>query len=104
MTINLPKDVESSINAEVVSGRFASAEDAIAQAWQQYLERRQGVAGTATPAASHETPAPPHKPIWEQIEEITASVPEDEFLKLPIDGAEQHDHYIYGLPKRPAQT
>jgi Arc/MetJ-type ribon-helix-helix transcriptional regulator len=104
MTINLPKDVESSINAEVVSGHFASADEAIAEAWRQYLKCRQREATTATPAASHEALAPPCKPIWEEIEEITAGVPDEEFLKLPIDGAEQHDHYIYGLPKRPAQT
>lgn len=41
------------------------------------------------------------KPIWEEIEDITAAVPDEEFLKLPADGAVQHDHYIYGLQKRP---
>ncbi len=54
------------------------------------------------PIRSHddETSASQHKPIWEEIEEITASVPDEEFEKLPVDGAEQHDHYIYGIPKR----
>jgi len=42
-----------------------------------------------------------HKPIWEEIEELTANIPDEEFLKLPVDGAEQLDHYISGLPKRP---
>jgi hypothetical protein len=40
------------------------------------------------------------KPIWEEIEELTAAIPDEEFLKLPADGAEQLDHYIYGSPKR----
>ena len=26
---------------------------------------------------------------------------DEEWDKLPVDGAEQHDHYIYGTPKRP---
>jgi hypothetical protein len=43
---------------------------------------------------------PSHKPIWEIIEELLGDVPEEEFAKLPTDGAEQHDHYIYGSPKR----
>ena len=41
-----------------------------------------------------------HKPIWEVIEEIVADLPESVLEKLPVDGAEQHDHYIYGTPKR----
>ena len=51
-------------------------------------------------------PGPPaprrtkHKPIWEVIDEIMADVPEEELAKLPSDGAAQHDHYIYGTPKR----
>lgn len=40
------------------------------------------------------------KPIWEVIEEILGDVPEEELMKLPPDGAVEHDHYIYGLPKR----
>ena len=54
------------------------------------------------PAASQPEAAQAHKPIWEEIEELTASIPDEEFLKLPVDGAEQLDHYIYGLPKRPS--
>jgi predicted RNase H-like HicB family nuclease len=31
--------------------------------------------------------------------EITADLTEEEIAQLPKDGAEQHDHYIYGTPK-----
>lgn len=41
------------------------------------------------------------RPIWEEIDEIIRAVPAEEFEKLPADGAEFHDHYIYGTPKRP---
>jgi Arc/MetJ-type ribon-helix-helix transcriptional regulator len=40
MTIHLPKDVESSINAEVLSGHFASADDAIAAAWRAFQRQQ----------------------------------------------------------------
>jgi hypothetical protein len=33
--------------------------------------------------------------------ELLADVPEEVFDRLPTDGAAQHDHYIYGTPKRP---
>lgn len=37
----------------------------------------------------------------ELMERLTADVTEEEIAQLPKDGAEQHDHYIYGSPKRP---
>ncbi len=40
------------------------------------------------------------RPIWEVIGEISAEVPDEEWAKLPTDGAEQHDHYLYGSPKK----
>ena len=43
----------------------------------------------------------PHRPIWEEIADLVADVPPEELAKLPTDGASQHDHYIYGTPKRP---
>jgi hypothetical protein len=58
---------------------------------------RQGEANPATSGAAQE-----HKPIWEEILDLTADVPAEEWDKLPSDLAEQHDHYIYGTPKRPA--
>jgi hypothetical protein len=48
------------------------------------------------------TPTAPQKPIWEVVAELRKSAPPEEFLKLPKDGAEQLDHYLYGSPKRPA--
>jgi predicted RNase H-like HicB family nuclease len=34
------------------------------------------------------------------FDDITADMTPDEIAQLPSDGAEQHDHYIYGTPKR----
>ena len=37
------------------------------------------------------------------VERIIArgkALPEEVFARLPHDGASQHDHYIYGTPKR----
>ena len=44
---------------------------------------------------------PKRRPSWERIAERVADVPPEELAKLPTDGASQHDHYIYGTPKRP---
>jgi hypothetical protein len=40
------------------------------------------------------------RPLWEIAEEISSQIPVEEWEKLPPDGAEQHDHYLYGSPKR----
>jgi Arc/MetJ-type ribon-helix-helix transcriptional regulator len=98
MTIHLPPELESSIRAEVLSGHFASEADMVAAAVRDYLRRQRQ---PSPPPASQEPAVPAHKPIWEEFEEIAASIPDEEWRKLPVDGAEQHDHYIYGTPKRP---
>ncbi len=102
MTIHLPPHIESSIQAAVHSGQFASVDDAMTEAATLLLqrleqERTQPQQTGARPAEA----ATKHKPIWEEFEEISASIPNEEWARLPVDGAEQHDHYIYGTPKRP---
>ena len=49
-------------------------------------------------------PQEPRKPIWEQFADASKDIPEEELNRLPVDGAAQHDHYIYGTPKRPASV
>jgi predicted DNA-binding antitoxin AbrB/MazE fold protein len=39
-------------------------------------------------------------PLWEQILSLTRDLPPEAFEGLPSDGASQHDHYLYGSPKR----
>jgi hypothetical protein len=38
--------------------------------------------------------------LLELMREATRDIPLEEFKKLPNDGADQHDHYLYGVPKR----
>jgi hypothetical protein len=40
------------------------------------------------------------KPIWEVIEDRMSRIDPEAWTVIPPDGAEQHDHYIYGTPKR----
>ena len=48
------------------------------------------------------SPPPKPKHIWEIARERFGDLSEEDLSSLPVDGAAQHDHYIYGLPKRPA--
>ena len=38
--------------------------------------------------------------LWKEIDEIVSAVPEDAWSDVPTDGAANHDHYLYGSPKR----
>ena len=40
------------------------------------------------------------RPIWEVIEEISRRVPDEVWATLPSDGSINHDHYLYGAPKK----
>lgn len=48
-------------------------------------------------------PPPPDAPSLLDALDALGPPPPEELAKLPPDGAEQHDHYIYGTPKRPAR-
>lgn len=59
--------------------------------------------GNRTRVAQESTGQPEQsdKPIWETFIEASLEIPDEELDRLPTDGATQHDHYIYGMPKRP---
>jgi Arc/MetJ-type ribon-helix-helix transcriptional regulator len=100
MTIHLPPHIQSSIQAAVHRGRFASLDEAMTEAASLLVQQLNQEQAQATAAASHADAGQPRKPIGEEILERTAAIPDEEFAKLPVDGAEQHDHYIYGTPCR----
>jgi Arc/MetJ-type ribon-helix-helix transcriptional regulator len=103
MTIRLPESLERSILEEVDNGHFASVDDAIAEAVRLLLQQgNRSEAKSDTPTTLEPT-ATAHKPIWEVADELRRSIPEEEWDKLPVDGASEHDHYIYGTPKRLAR-
>jgi Arc/MetJ-type ribon-helix-helix transcriptional regulator len=102
MTIDLPEHLESSILDAVHSGRYASLDAAMTDAAALLVQRlKQEQEQAQQPPAGHTEAPPTHKPIWEVVDDLRKGIPPEEFAKLPRDGAEQLDHYLYGLPKRP---
>jgi len=102
MTIHLTKDLEADILAAVHSGRYASLDAAMCEAASLLIERlKHEQVQAKPPSASQPPPAQAHKPIWQVIEEENRSIPPEVWDALPADLSEQHDHYIYGTPKRP---
>ena len=42
----------------------------------------------------------PGKTLWEKMDERIKQVPSEAWESIPTDGAEQHEHYLYGAPKK----
>lgn len=82
MVIELPDEQASVRKAK------AAAEGLSLEAWLQKLARAD------RPASS------PHRHIADVIRENMQDVPAEIMSSMPTDGASQHDHYIYGWPKK----
>jgi hypothetical protein len=57
-----------------------------------------------TNRTSRERSAPPQsgEPFWKSFTSQVHALPDSVFRGLPEDGASEHDHYLYGAPKRNA--
>jgi Arc/MetJ-type ribon-helix-helix transcriptional regulator len=103
MEVNLPEPLERFLREAVAGGRFASIDQAVAMAVGRLeldeIERRRE-REHAGPVVFPEG----YKPHWEVAQEITADIPPEVWAKIPVDSSEQHDHYIFGTPKRPQPT
>ena len=63
------------------------------------IKRIASVESLAVEPAEAARPVSSAKPIWEIAAEIGASVPDEEWAKVPRDAAKNLDHYLYGAPK-----
>lgn len=82
ITLDITPETEAELNATAQAQGLSTE-----QYTRQVLE--QALASAVT-----------RKPLSARIREIWADMPEEVCIKLPCDGASQHDHYIYGVPKR----
>jgi Arc/MetJ-type ribon-helix-helix transcriptional regulator len=79
---------------QVRTGRFPSEAAVLEKALALLKQQERGPVQQKAPNGT--------RPIGEIIDELMSDVPNDVLDRLPVDGAAQHDHYIYGLPKRPS--
>lgn len=78
LTIELPEPLGEALKARAVA-QGLSASDLARDVLEQALDE---------------------KPLSARIRDIWRNIPPDVQEKLPLDGASQIDHYVYGLPKR----
>jgi plasmid stability protein len=82
LTIELPEDEIALLNAKADAEGLSAAQCA-----RQLLQQALSSPGAKRPLAA-------------RIREIWAGMPDEVRAKAPADGAGQHDHYMYGVPKR----
>ena len=85
LTIELPDEQQAALTAKA-RAHGVSAEEYARQVLAHDLE----------------TGARPRRHISEIIRENMSKVPPEMMARMPKDGASEHDHYIYGWPKRNA--
>ncbi|HZQ52333.1 MAG TPA: hypothetical protein VFB14_09060 [Bryobacteraceae bacterium] len=83
-------DIDDSSELEIKVKQRAQAEGLRAEGWVRRIVEQQFGASESKD----------NRPVSEMIRELWADMPDEIREKLPADGASQHDHYIYGLPKR----
>lgn len=84
VTIELPDESAARL------AKLARARGSTLERWLEEL--------ASTP---EERPAPAeYRPISQVIADIVSDVPAEACASLPVDGASQVDHYLYGHPKR----
>jgi plasmid stability protein len=83
LTIHLPDEQQDALAAKA-QAQGVSAEEYVRQVLAQALE----------------ADARPRRHISEIIRENMSQVPPEIMANMPKDGASEHDHYIYGWPKR----
>jgi hypothetical protein len=83
LTIQLPEEQEAALKAKAAA-RGVSTEEYARQVLDQDLKSADQ----------------PRRHISEVFRDIWSDMPDEVRAKLPADGAEQVDHYVYGVPKR----
>jgi hypothetical protein len=87
LTIELSPEQEEALRTQ------AAARGLTVQEWLLQLAAERGPVETDLPGAQRE-------PFWKVFLERVHSLPPEAFEGLPTDGASEHDHYLYGSPKR----
>jgi hypothetical protein len=92
MTITLPlQPQEEARLVALAPAKGVSTDTLVREALDKILAEAAG----KPDKAKHES-----QPIWDVILDNMKDAPPEEFARLPKDGAGEHDHYLYGHPKR----
>jgi hypothetical protein len=90
----------STPDVPTAEAEVSSSEQILAKLQHLSPEQQQEVLDFVEFLGQKNPPQSPQKTIWEKIRDNMAEVPDEVWEKVPTDGSYQHDHYLYGTPKR----
>jgi len=97
MPISLSPDLDDRIQQKVLRAGYRTPDEVIRKALDALdAQERQEVRQPETVKKKSAGP------VWQRFQDAARAIPEEELASLPQDGASEHDHYLYGLPKRSA--
>jgi Arc/MetJ-type ribon-helix-helix transcriptional regulator len=97
MPISLSPDLDDRIQQKVIRAGYRTPDEVIRKALDALdAQERQEVRQPETVKTKSAGP------VWQRFQDAAQAIPEEELASLPPDGASEHDHYLYGLPKRSA--
>jgi Arc/MetJ-type ribon-helix-helix transcriptional regulator len=95
MPISLSPDLDDRIQQKVIQADYRTPDEVIRKALdaldaheQQQVRQRGRMKKKAA------------VPVWQRFQDAAHAIPEEELASLPPDGASEHNHYLYGIPKR----
>jgi hypothetical protein len=89
LILELPDNKEAALKAKA-RAQGVSAEQYVERILDHDLEE----------PADAEAQAAPRRHISDVIADLMRDVPAEELAMMPTDGASEHDHYLYGWPKK----
>ena len=100
MHIDIPDDLNRLLE-QLVKGTGRDVGALVCETMEQRLALAEQLADNSDTAHGDGDPEKTDKSVWELFEDASRELPNEELDRLPKDGSLQHDHYIYGTPKRP---
>jgi Arc/MetJ-type ribon-helix-helix transcriptional regulator len=97
MPIFLPPDLDARIQQKITGAGYRTPDEVIRKALDALDAKEQQETSRLTKGKKR-----PMTPVWQRFQDAVRSISEKELAALPPDGASEHDHYLYGIPKRSA--
>lgn len=97
MSISLSPDLAERVQQKVKTADYRSPDEVIREALDALDAKEQSEPPLPLNAKKSQT-----VPVWERFQNAVRAIPDEELSALPPDGASEHDHYLYGTPKRSA--
>ena len=89
-SVSIPPALAAEVEA-MAHEEHRPADELVSDAVRRYLQNR-----------AQQRNEPTSEPFWKSFTRQVHTLPDSVFERLPEDGASEHDHYLYGTPKRNA--